>query len=99
LQWQPNCSEWLLCRVGLFDSLDLGHTQSVSRVLVTDSKGILESSNFRMQKMTFAFRVTLRYEGQDQENKMSWNDLTGSTLASTNPPNIGVLYNFFVTPG
>ena len=35
----------------------------------------------------------------DQMKKMSRNELTGSTLASTNPPAIGVEYNFLVTPG
>jgi hypothetical protein len=31
--------------------------------------------------------------GSDQDKKLSGNELTGSTLASINPPAIGVLYN------
>ena len=38
--------------------------------------------------------------GQNEKKTTnSQNEITGSTLASTNPPAIGVLYNFLVTPG
>lgn len=36
--------------------------------------------------------------GLNQKKEVRIN-LTGSTLASTNPPAIGVLYSFVVTPG
>jgi hypothetical protein len=69
----------------------------VSGVLVTDAECSLKSFHLGMEKMVFAFGVALALIGIRQN--MNSNGLTGSTLASTNPPAISVLYNFLVTPG
>ncbi len=58
LQWMLNCCKWFSCQVGL-DSFHFCQIKSVSRVLVTDAKDILEHFHFSMEKMVFTFRVTL----------------------------------------
>ena len=49
--------------------------------------------------MTFTLGVALELTEIGKKNYMGQNGLTGSTVGSTSPPAIGVLYSLTVTPG